>query len=93
MGHGAKDCEEILVKDREEEVDEFPHSTTLREESTLEMGQTVDVDFSNQKVAEDLEEVGKQDPNGGNNNKLKIMKESPNNFSVLEIEIDLWEQI
>ncbi|MBA0625131.1 hypothetical protein Godav_010368 [Gossypium davidsonii] len=54
MGHGAKDYEEISVKDREEGVDEFPYSTTLREESTLEMGQIVDVDFSDQRVAEVL---------------------------------------
>ncbi|MBA0809479.1 hypothetical protein Gohar_025128, partial [Gossypium harknessii] len=54
MGHGAKDCEEISVKDSEEGIDEFPYSTTLREESTLEMGQTVDVDFFDQRVAEVL---------------------------------------
>ncbi|MBA0838138.1 hypothetical protein Goarm_010227 [Gossypium armourianum] len=35
MGHGAKDCEEISVKDSEDGINEFPYSTTLREESTL----------------------------------------------------------
>ncbi|MBA0772101.1 hypothetical protein Gotri_007537 [Gossypium trilobum] len=35
MGHGVKDCKEILAKDKNNIVDEFSYSITLRAESSL----------------------------------------------------------
>lgn len=35
MGHGAKDCEEISLKDRLKEEDDLPYSNALKDESTM----------------------------------------------------------
>ncbi|MBA0820419.1 hypothetical protein Gohar_022114, partial [Gossypium harknessii] len=71
VGHGVKDCEEILEKDREKGIDEFPHSTALRAESSLEMRWTADVEFPYHREVEALP-VAEGMANGENSPILEI---------------------